>query len=120
MLVQVLDVGPGTGFISACLQTGGYACVDALDDDLPTLRNLQALRLYRNYICREFTGVNWTGDIRQNLLDTHFLGRRYGNYDNQYERIWGKTGAKHPPKSGIINKFSEGKHFLFKQCKTFK
>ena len=29
-----------------------YYAIDALDSDLPTLRSLQALRLYRNYICR--------------------------------------------------------------------
>jgi hypothetical protein len=28
------------------------ALLDALDSDLQTLRSLQALRLYRNYICR--------------------------------------------------------------------
>ena len=29
-----------------------YYNIDALDSDLPALRSLQALRLYRNYICR--------------------------------------------------------------------
>ena len=29
-----------------------YYNIDALDADLPTLQRLQALRLYRNYICR--------------------------------------------------------------------
>ena len=29
-----------------------YYNIDALDSDLPALQSLQALRLYRNYICR--------------------------------------------------------------------
>jgi len=65
---EILDVGPGTGFMSACLQTGGFTSIDALEDDLPTLRNLQALRLYRNYICREAAGLNATG-LREESYD---------------------------------------------------
>lgn len=58
---EILDVGAGSGYLSACLQTRGYTNIDALDDDLPTLRNLQALRLYRNYIWKEVSGINSTG-----------------------------------------------------------
>ena len=65
---EILDVAAGSGILSAELQTGGsysfnlscfkyqpgcrYYNIDALDSDLPTLQNLQALRLYRNYVCR--------------------------------------------------------------------
>ena len=34
-----------------------YYNIDALDADLPTLQRLQALRLYRNYICRRVKHV---------------------------------------------------------------
>ena len=34
-----------------------YYNIDALDADLPTLQRLQALRLYRNYICRRVKQV---------------------------------------------------------------
>ena len=44
---EILDVAAGSGIVSALLQTGGYTNIDALDGDLPTLRRLQALRLYR-------------------------------------------------------------------------
>ena len=39
----------------------GYVNIDALDGDLPTLRRLQALRLYRNYISRPVEGILSTG-----------------------------------------------------------
>ena len=44
---EILDVAAGSGIVSALLQTGGFINIDALDGDLPTLRRLQALRLYR-------------------------------------------------------------------------
>ena len=37
---EILDVAAGSGILSAELQTGGYANIDALDGDLPTLRRL--------------------------------------------------------------------------------
>ena len=46
----------------------GYINIDALDGDIPTLRKLQALRLYRNYISRNVNGVNSTG-IREESYD---------------------------------------------------
>jgi len=58
---EILDVAAGSGILSAELQTGGYYNIDALDSDLPTLRSLQALRLYRNYICRAVDGLMSTG-----------------------------------------------------------
>jgi len=65
---EVLDVGAGTGYISARLQTRGYTNLDALDEDLPTLCNLQALRLYRNYVWRTVNGLNSTG-LREESYD---------------------------------------------------
>lgn len=58
---EILDVAAGSGIISAELQAGGYYNIDALDSDLPTLRSLQALRLYRNHICRAVDGIMSTG-----------------------------------------------------------
>ena len=46
----------------------GYVNIDALDGDLPTLRRLQALRLYRNYICRNVDGILSTG-LREETYD---------------------------------------------------
>ena len=46
----------------------GYVNIDALDGDLPTLRRLQALRLYRNYICKNVQGVLSTG-LREETYD---------------------------------------------------
>eukprot|EP00092_Neocalanus_flemingeri_P029944 GFUD01032510.1.p1 GENE.GFUD01032510.1~~GFUD01032510.1.p1 ORF type:complete len:436 (+),score=117.78 GFUD01032510.1:141-1448(+) len=58
---EILDVAAGSGIISAELQTAGYINIDALDGDLPTLRRLQALRLYRNFINRSVDGILSTG-----------------------------------------------------------
>jgi len=65
---EVLDVAAGSGILSAELQTGGYYNIDALDSDLPALRSLQALRLYRNYICRAVDGLMSTG-LREESYD---------------------------------------------------
>ena len=65
---EILDVAAGSGIVSALLQTGGYSNIDALDGDLPTLNRLQALRLYRNYICRNVDGVLSTG-LREETYD---------------------------------------------------
>ena len=46
----------------------GYVNIDALDGDLPALRRLQALRLYRNYICRNVDGILSTG-LREETYD---------------------------------------------------
>jgi len=58
---EVLDVAAGSGILSAEMQAGGYFNIDALDEDLPTLRRLQALRLYRNFVNRSVNGVLSTG-----------------------------------------------------------
>jgi len=65
---EILDVAAGSGIVSAKLQTGGYMNIDALDGDLPTLRRLQALRLYRNFICRSVDGILSTG-LREETYD---------------------------------------------------
>jgi len=65
---EILDVAAGSGIVSALLQTGGFINIDALDGDLPTLRRLQALRLYRNYICRNVDGILSTG-LREETYD---------------------------------------------------
>jgi len=65
---EILDVAAGSGVLSAELQTGGYINIDALDGDLPTLRRLQALRLYRNFICRSVNGILSTG-LREATYD---------------------------------------------------
>ena len=39
--------------MSACIQTRGYFKVDVINEDMPTLRNLERGNLYRNYIWRE-------------------------------------------------------------------
>ena len=58
---EILDVAAGSGILSAKLQQAGYTSLDALDGDLPTLRSLQALRLYRNYIHSTVAGILSTG-----------------------------------------------------------
>jgi len=58
---EILDVAAGSGILSAELQAGGYFNIDALDEDLPTLRRLQALRLYRNFVNRSVNGLLSTG-----------------------------------------------------------
>jgi len=65
---EILDVAAGSGILSAELQTGGYVNIDALDGDLSALRRLQALRLYRNYICRSVDGILSTG-LREATYD---------------------------------------------------
>jgi len=65
---EILDVAAGSGILSAKLQTGGYMNIDALDGDLSVLRRLQALRLYRNFICRAVDGVLSTG-LREESYD---------------------------------------------------
>jgi len=65
---EILDVAAGSGILSAKMQTGGYMNIDALDGDLPTLRRLQALRLYRNFICRSVDGILSTG-LREETYD---------------------------------------------------
>ena len=65
---EILDVAAGSGIVSALLQTGGFSNIDALDGDIPTLKRLQALRLYRNYICRNVDGVLSTG-LREETYD---------------------------------------------------
>lgn len=65
---EILDVAAGSGILSAKLQTGGYMNIDALDGDLPALRRLQALRLYRNHICRAVDGILSTG-LREETYD---------------------------------------------------
>lgn len=58
---EILDVAAGSGIVSAKIQSRGYCSVDALDGDMATLRRLQKLMLYRNFICRDVKGVNSTG-----------------------------------------------------------
>lgn len=65
---EILDVGAGTGVLSASLQTHGFTNIDAMDEDLRALNQLSALRLYRNTICRGLTGLNSTG-LRENTYD---------------------------------------------------
>lgn len=65
---EILDVGVGFGVLSASLQTCGFSNIDALDEDLPTLRRLQALRMYRNYIWKDISGLNSTG-LREEIYD---------------------------------------------------
>ena len=54
--------------MSANIQSRGYINVDALDEDMPTLRKLQSNKLYRNYIWREVSGIGSTG-IREESYD---------------------------------------------------
>lgn len=65
---EILDVSAGAGLLSASLLTKGYISIDALDEDLPSLNRLQALRLYRNYIWRGMSGLNSTG-LREETYD---------------------------------------------------
>ena len=48
--------------------TQGYINVDALDEDMPTLRKLEEKQLYRNYIWREVAGIGSTG-LREESYD---------------------------------------------------
>merc|ERR1712013_570505 len=65
---EVLDLCAGSGIVSANIQSRGFINVDALDEDMPTLRKLQAKNLYRNYIWREVSGIGSTG-IREESYD---------------------------------------------------
>merc|ERR1712002_177119 len=58
---EILDVGAGTAILSTSLQTHGFTNIDALEEDLATLRALKPLRLHRNYICKGVAGLNSTG-----------------------------------------------------------
>jgi len=65
---EVLDLCAGSGIVSATIQARGYINIDALDEDMPTLRKLQSKKLYRNYIWREVSGIGSTG-IREESYD---------------------------------------------------
>jgi len=65
---EILDLCAKSGIISANIQTRGYINVDALDEDMPTLRKLQSMSLYRNYIWREVSGIGSTG-LREESYD---------------------------------------------------
>jgi len=65
---EVLDLCAGSGIVSANIQSRGFINIDALDEDMPTLRKLQAKNLYRNYIWREVSGIGSTG-IREESYD---------------------------------------------------
>jgi len=67
---EVLDIcaGASDGMISAAIQCKGYINVDALDEDMPTLRKLEEKKLYRNYIWREVAGIGSTG-LREESYD---------------------------------------------------
>jgi len=58
---EILDLCAGSGIVSASIQSKGYINVDALDEDMPTLRKLEKMSLYRNYIWREVSGIGSTG-----------------------------------------------------------
>jgi len=67
---EVLDLCAGVsgGIISAAIQGKGYINVDAVDEDMPTLRKLEEKSLYRNYIWREIAGIGSTG-LREESYD---------------------------------------------------
>merc|ERR1712080_572525 len=67
---EVLDLcaGASDGMVSATIQCKGYINVDALDEDMPTLRKLEEKQLYRNYIWREVAGIGSTG-LREESYD---------------------------------------------------
>lgn len=67
---EVLDLcaGASGGMVSATIQGKGYINVDALDEDMPTLRKLEEKQLYRNYIWREVAGIGSTG-LREESYD---------------------------------------------------
>merc|ERR1711990_245307 len=50
---EVLELCSKTGHVSASIQSRGFYKVDILNEDMPTLRNLQRNNLNRNYIWRE-------------------------------------------------------------------
>ena len=63
-----MDLCAKSGIVSANIQSRGYINVDALDEDMPTLRKLQSMNLYRNYIWREVNGIGSTG-LREESYD---------------------------------------------------
>merc|ERR1739838_364928 len=65
---EILDLCAKSGIVSANIQSRGYINVDALDEDMPTLRKLQSMNLYRNYIWREVNGIGSTG-LREESYD---------------------------------------------------
>merc|ERR1739838_161002 len=65
---EVLDLCAGSGIVSANIQSRGFINIDALDEDMPTLRKLQSKSLYRNYIWREVCGIGSTG-LREESYD---------------------------------------------------
>merc|ERR1711936_1254901 len=65
---EVLDLCAGSGIVSANIQSQGFINIDAIDEDMPTLRKLQSKGLYRNYIWREVCGIGSTG-IREESYD---------------------------------------------------
>ena len=44
---EILELCSKTGHVSASIQTRGFYKVDILNEDMPTLRKLEALQLYR-------------------------------------------------------------------------
>merc|ERR1712024_436043 len=65
---EVLELCSKTGHVSASIQSRGFYKVDILNEDMPTLRNLQRNNLYRNYIWREVSGIGSTG-LREESYD---------------------------------------------------
>merc|ERR1712045_311633 len=65
---EILELCSKTGHVSASIQTRGFYKVDILNEDMPTLRNLQRNNLYRNYIWREVNGIGSTG-LREESYD---------------------------------------------------
>jgi len=65
---EVLELCSKTGHVSASIQSRGFYKVDILNEDMPTLRNLQRNNLYRNYIWREVNGIGSTG-LREESYD---------------------------------------------------
>jgi len=65
---EILELCSKTGHVSASIQTRGFYKVDILNEEMPTLRNLQRNNLYRNYIWREVNGIGSTG-LREESYD---------------------------------------------------
>merc|ERR1712045_629768 len=65
---EILELCSKTGHVSASIQTRGFYKVAILNEDMPTLRNLQRNNLYRNYIWREVNGIGSTG-LREESYD---------------------------------------------------
>jgi len=77
---EILDLcaGASGGMISATIQCKGYINVDALDEDMPTLRKLEDKQLYRNYIWREVAGIGSTG-LREESYDVIITAGGFSN-----------------------------------------